>query len=200
MSIDRPAFRHPALDRFAPLAASYCALIERHAELSPAALLGEAHQQLAALYAAALALPTTDVLFVDDGEEDEGSDDPILLGTPADPDRLASEEWSALFHALAAQIESRDAYREVFDPYEPGDAPDAGEVQGSLADDLADIYRELRAGVIKWERGETGDALREWRFGFAHHWGEHATGALRALWAASAWHDLPWPSAGAGAA
>ena len=58
---------------------------------------------------------------------------------------------------------------------------------------LAAMYRDLRAGLLKWERGEAGEALWEWRFGFENHWGKHATGALRALWARAAWHDENWP-------
>jgi hypothetical protein len=41
-------------------------------------------------------------------------------------------------------------------------------------------------------RGPVGMA-----FNFQIHWAEHATSALRAIFALSAWRDVPWPT-GAG--
>ena len=72
-------------------------------------------------------------------------------------------------------------------------SPDSPEVTGSLADDIADVYRDLRTGLRKWQRGESGGALWEWRFNFEAHWGQHADDALRAIHSLSAWHDHPWP-------
>jgi hypothetical protein len=59
---------------------------------------------------------------------------------------------------------------------------------GDLADDLADIYRDLLPGVAAWElSGDayTDDILFQWvHFGHLHHWGRHAVNAMRALhWA-----------------
>jgi hypothetical protein len=88
----------------------------------------------------------------------------------------------------------RRFYREVFDPWAE---PTVGEVTGDIIDDLGDIYRDLRRGLVHWQDGNLADALWEWRFNFQIHWGEHATSALRALFVLSAWHDVPWP-AGAG--
>lgn len=53
---------------------------------------------------------------------------------------------------------------------------------GSLADDLADIWRDLRAGLDALEGGsQWQDVAWEWRFGLQTHWGRHAVEALRAL-------------------
>jgi hypothetical protein len=35
--------------------------------------------------------------------------------------------------------------------------------------------------------------LWEWRFNFQIHWGEHLTGALRALYSLSSTYELDWP-------
>jgi len=73
-----------------------------------------------------------------------------------------------------------DHYREVFDAYSE-DEP----VLGSLADDLGDIYADLRRGLDVFRGGTEDDARDgawEWRFSFFSHWGEHATSALRALY------------------
>jgi hypothetical protein len=79
----------------------------------------------------------------------------------------------------------------VFDPYDP---PDESEIVGNLADDLVEVYLELRSGLRKWERGDSGGALWEWRFGLESHWGRHVTSALGAINALASAHDLDWPA------
>jgi hypothetical protein len=66
----------------------------------------------------------------------------------------------------------------VFDPLSvPPDEP----VVGSLSDDLCDVYREVVSGLREYEAGRRAQAVWEWGFGLRHHWGKHATGAIRAL-------------------
>jgi len=86
----------------------------------------------------------------------------------------------ALFRSLGSYLGDWDAYAEVFDPYEMDDTP----VVGSLSDDLADVYRDLRRGLALFDASNRPgkiDAVWDWRFHFHSHWGEHATGALRPL-------------------
>lgn len=179
-----------ALRSFATVAEEYCRVIEHRHTLRGEQLLSTIHSILPNLYAAALELPTTDILFPDDDAEDD-LPDPI----PADASLLQErhQEWQVLYTSIAAMVGARNHYREVFDPYESAtESP----VTGSLADDFADIYRDLRDGLVNWRAGRTGDALWDWRFGFESHWGAHATGALRALHALSSTYDLPWPMTG----
>jgi hypothetical protein len=194
MPIHHPDYTHPALEAFAPLARAFCQHLDDLSALVPEAFLGSAHVLLPQLYAAALALPPTGVLF-DPGTDEEDDDAP--LAHEPDLDRGSHEEWTARFHVLQGLIGDHDFYREIFDPYAPHSDT---EVMGSLADDLLDIYRDLRSGLRKWDRGETGEALWEWRFNFEIHWGEHVTGALRALHVRASTHNLPWPASGTGAA
>jgi hypothetical protein len=72
-------------------------------------------------------------------------------------------------------------YREVFDNL---DLESDEAVMGDLHDDVADIYRELKEGLFIYEHDSPSKAERFWRQLFRYHWGEHATGALRALY----WH------------
>ena len=193
-SIDRPHYQHSALSEFAPRAKAFCELVERYADFSMQNFLQETHRALAGLYVSALSLPDFEVLF--DISNDEANDDegkPINR-TP-DPDRRTHEEWRVMFRELGVFLGPHNSYREVFDPYEP---PEEKEVVGSLADDISDIYGDLRLGLRHWERGETGEALWEWRFNFESHWSEHLTGALRALNALASNHELEWPSAAPG--
>jgi hypothetical protein len=181
---------HPALVSFADLARAFCTAVERGQSGAVDAFAAELHGLIAKLYAHALELPSTDVLYSqNDAEEEDVENDGSASGP--DPDRLDANAWRDLYSELSEQFNSANRYREVFDPYE---ASEEEPVTGSLADDVADIYQDVRSGLLKWERGESGPALWEWRFNFEVHWGEHATGALRALHAWASWWDGPWPT------
>lgn len=189
--MDRLHVKHPALTPFAALAEQFCGVVEDHASYSAEHFLCAVHPLLAQLYAAGLGLPATDILFDEEPEDSERDVEGPDLDRDPDPDRMAHEEWRTLFDALTAKLGKPGYYREIHDPYDPPEQP---EVMGSLADDLSDIYGDLRTGLRKWQRGESGGALRAWRFDFESHWGQHAVDALRAIHARAAWHDLPWPS------
>jgi hypothetical protein len=149
-----------AVDRFAEEAATF----------GKWALLGTATGERAVrdalvcitrLYLAALELPPA--------WSDELADQP-------DAERIGDEEWAAVF-AAAGRLPLSD-YGEVFDPCK---VPPEEPVVASLADDIADIYRDVVSGLREYQAGRRAQALWEWGFGFQHHWGEHATGAIRAL-------------------
>lgn len=69
-------------------------------------------------------------------------------------------------------------YWEVFDPFQD---PQPEPVGGHIADDISDIYRDVARGLVLFDAGRRDEALWEWGFNFRIHWGEHATGAIRAL-------------------
>lgn len=80
-----------------------------------------------------------------------------------------------------------DLYGEVFNPLlVPPEEP----VVGSLTDDICDIYRDVVTGLNAYEAGRRAAAIWEWSFGFSNHWGDHATGAIRALHAYLAEYGL----------
>ena len=85
-------------------------------------------------------------------------------------------EWAAVFRRMQA-IRPR-TYSLVFDPHA---APEEDPILHSLADDLADVYRDLQLGNLLWEDGRQAEAAWQWRFHWSSHWGRHATGALYAL-------------------
>lgn len=62
---------------------------------------------------------------------------------------------------------------------ELGDGPVASMV---VADAVADIWRDLRAGLNALTAGARWqDVAWEWRFGLQTHWGKHAAETLAAL-------------------
>lgn len=185
--IDFPHYTAPSLTRFAQLAEEFCTLVEGASSSEAELFLHTLHGLLPRLYSSGLDLPSTEVLFLPDRE---GSEDDAVPNTSPDPDRPTHEAWAQLATMLGRLFGERCHYREIFDAY----APDSDEeVIGSLADDVADIYGEVVAGLRKWRRGDTGEALWAWRFSLEAHWGEHLTGALRAIFSLSAWHELGWP-------
>jgi hypothetical protein len=69
-------------------------------------------------------------------------------------------------------------YGEVFDTTRvPPEEPTVGD----LADDLLDIYTDVKAGLLYFERGHAQQAVFQWKFTWGVHWGRHATSALRAM-------------------
>lgn len=80
-----------------------------------------------------------------------------------------------LFTHLRDLLGERDPYWLEFDRVGDHDV-----MTGSLADDLTDIYCELKHGLRLVER-EPERALRDWISGFEHHWGQHLVDAQRHL-------------------
>ncbi|VTR99385.1 DUF5063 domain-containing protein [Tuwongella immobilis] len=149
-----------AVERFAAEAVAYREWAARGTDTgeyaSRTALL-----RITRLYLAALELPPA--------WSEELADQP-------DAQRVGNEEWRAVF-AAAGRL-PLDSYGAVFDPsVVPLEEP----VVGSLSDDIADIYRDVVSGLWAFEAGRQAAAVWAWGFGFRHHWGEHATGAIRAL-------------------
>ena len=104
-----------------------------------------------------------------------------LADAEATEDLLAEidpDQRFQLYSRLREAFGDLDAYWLEFDV-----ARDWAEKSGSLADDLADIYWELKAGL---DRLETEQAvlptLRCWGAGYRLHWGQHLVDAERHLY------------------
>ena len=118
----------------------------------------EAASWLCRLYAAALVLPQV-------GPENEE-------GLPEIPS-------SELSRAEVGLVSFNGRYYwEVFDP-----DPSLSEKPciGDLGDDLLDIYKDVRQGLLVFDRGDYIDAMWHWSFLHRVHWGRHAAAALLAL-------------------
>ncbi|MFL6374347.1 MAG: DUF5063 domain-containing protein [Pyrinomonadaceae bacterium] len=145
-----------AADRFAAVARRYCEWAEAFPTDADQDLV-VARELLAELHLAVLRLP-------DDCLSSES------------PDGLVNaEEWKqryARFEALPVK-----SYWKVFDALvleEP--------VFNTLADDLSDIWRDVKEGLLLYESGEFEEAVWEWRFNYEIHWGRHLLGAQYAIY------------------
>jgi hypothetical protein len=81
-----------------------------------------------------------------------------------------------LFVELRRLLGQRDGYWMEFDG-----GQDAHSMTGSLADDLTDIYCELKHGLGLLDN-EPERALDDWRSGYKVHWGQHLLDAERHLY------------------
>ena len=145
-----------AVNTFSEIARGFCAWCESSTpEPAPES---QAASWLCKLYAAALVLPTV---------EPENSD-----GLPDLPPLLLERARSNLA-GFNGQY-----YREYFDP-NPwlSDEP----VMGDVGDDLLDTYKDIRAGLLLFDQGQTTEAIWHWAFLHHIHWGRHAVGAVFAL-------------------
>lgn len=85
----------------------------------------------------------------------------------------------ALYSRLSRLLGERDHYRMIYDSVHKG-----ASVSGSLADDITDIYFELKNGleILKENPANPGRAASAWRHGFIVHWGQHLVDAERHLY------------------
>ena len=64
---------------------------------------------------------------------------------------------------------------------------------GDVSDDLTDIWKDLKTGLLMWNEGKHASAVWEWHFQFTCHWGSHAVDALRQIqgWIQQHARELP---------
>ncbi|WP_282032795.1 DUF5063 domain-containing protein [Metabacillus indicus] len=90
---------------------------------------------------------------------------------------LAEEEITALDFALPdINLGVMANYWALFDPY-----TDEELVACSLNDDLQDIYRDVKEGILLFQNDKRPEATWHWKFTFESHWGQHALQAMRVL-------------------
>src|SRR5688572_6981909 len=141
------------VDRFAALAEDY-ERWARDGKDGGAGAAREALTRIAALYQAALELPASSPDT--DEPESDGVDD---------------AEWRAVFDAASRRLPFA-FYGAVLEPFAE---PRERGVEHGIADDVADVYRDVVGGLRAYRAGRRADAVWGWGFGFETHWGEHAT-------------------------
>ena len=95
--------------------------------------------------------------------------------------KLSKEEFEKVLKRIDEKIGDNRFYREVFDPT---DELDKETVCGDLVDDLGDIYKDIKYGLMIFDLGTMAsreDAVWNFKFGFEKHWGRHAIGALKTI-------------------
>jgi hypothetical protein len=159
MQLVESIFDIPAVTKFAEAAQVYCELVENAASADKHNFFERCFRLVSGLISLAIELPEID-------------------GAPEDR-AITHDSYAEIVRRIQVQTGNREYYRMVFAPW----GPDSEELMyGSISDDLADIWRDLRNGLISLESGNLNNAIWFWRFNFLYHWGpHHATQVLRPL-------------------
>ena len=89
---------------------------------------------------------------------------------------VSDDEWTRVFKGFTPiPFQYYQSY------HDPLDLACDERQMGDVHDDLADIWRDLRSGLIVYDAGDVQAAVFQWRYLFQIHWGRHATGAMYAL-------------------
>ena len=146
------------VEHFAEIVRRYCAWadgssVDINADMQTAQIL------LAELHFAVLDLP-----------DDEFEDDVEL-------EDVTAEQWKTVRERFANLQE--EGYWTVFDPTKD---QENDTVFALLADDLADIYRDIKYGLLVFDAGHISEAIWEWKFNFKIHWGRHLLDAQKVVY------------------
>lgn len=149
---------------FVAAANEFCKYQEHAAEIKGDEMLKILQRILPFLYLKASLLPSLDPFF-DDGNEKF----------------VAESDWFRIHDTLKEKFGTANDYLEVFD--EKINETD-GPVVSSLAENMADIYQDLKDFLLLYQTGTRevmNDALWECRMNFENYWGQKLTNSLRAI-------------------
>lgn len=96
-------------------------------------------------------------------------------------EKLSKEEFEKILNSISDKIGENRYYWEVFDPTNDKDTE---AVCGDLVDDIGDIFKDIKYGLMIFDIGTTSsqeDAIWNFKFGFEKHWGRHAISALKTI-------------------
>lgn len=145
------------VERFAEIVRRYCVWAE-----SPSVIdndLQIAQKILAELFLNVLDLP-----------DDEFEDDVEL-------EDVSKEQWDAVRKRFSNF--PVNGYWSVFDPTK---IEEDERVFEELSDDFADIYRDIKYGLLLFDGGHLSEAVWEWKFNFKVHWGRHLLNAQKVIY------------------
>jgi hypothetical protein len=158
--------------RFASVAQEFCSVIDSALNLDTIELLMQVYRILPRLIGEAINLPNMEA------SENESQEEESKKSQARARLRLSEAQWENLYEFLKAKLGELDLYWQVSDPSKDHEA-----IHGSLADDFADIYRDLKEGLSLGEVHQVPPEANiwHWRLGYYSHWGEHAIDALRTI-------------------
>jgi hypothetical protein len=147
-------------DRFGAIAKEFCSIVDSAPDLDRTDLLRKLYPVLPILISEAIGLP--------DVSRDDTDELQKATRRGSDVGGFSEQEWGKLNNFLKEKLEDWDLYHQVFDPTEDSEA-----IFGTLADDMADIYRDLNDGLSFREKHPdlpAEDAIWTWRLLFYSHW------------------------------
>lgn len=150
---------------FTTVAVQYCLLIENQEEISKDNLTDKLTKILPLLYLKATMIPETEL--VDEEEQHEIT--------------VTEGDYNYILDKLANIFKEDDTYLEVFlEDMKYSETP----IAASIAEDLTDIYQDLKNYITIFERGieeNMNDALYICNENYKAYWGQKLVNVLRAL-------------------
>ncbi|MFP4366421.1 MAG: DUF5063 domain-containing protein [Bacteroidales bacterium] len=165
MDIDRETlvYSGPVIE-FVAVANEMCTFLEQADSFARADFVDKSRKILPLLYYKATLLPSTEAIFEDGTER-----------------FVTEEDWQSVHDGVLQKLGRYNDYPEVLDPVIK-DTED--KVGGSIAENLADIYQDIKDFVMLYRMGTVelmNDALWECMQHFDQNWGQKLLNSLRAL-------------------
>jgi hypothetical protein len=149
---------------FVAVANEYCKYAEHASEIKGEEFLKILQRLLPLLYIKASFLPELTPFFENGNEK-----------------FVTEDDWTGIHDVFRTRFGSANDYLEVFDErMNDSEAP----VTASLAENIADIYQDLKDFILLYQTGTTevmNDALWECGMNFENYWGQKLVNALRAI-------------------
>lgn len=149
---------------FVASANEYCKYIDRAGEIAGENLLKILLRLLPFVYIKASLLPDLEPYFEEGNEK-----------------FVKEEDWNCIHDTLKTSFGTSDSFLEVFDErMQESETP----VVASLAENLADIYQDLKDFLILYQTGTNelmNDAIWECKMNFEGYWGQKLVNSLRAI-------------------
>ena len=149
---------------FTAVATEYCKYAEHASEIKGEEMLNIMQKLLPLLYMKASMLPLLEPVFEDGNEK-----------------FVAESDWNLVHDNLKAAFGSANDYIEL--PEDPS-VTDEGTVMSGIAENMADIYQDMKNFVLLYQTGTEevmNDAVWECRINFENYWGIRLINALRAI-------------------
>jgi hypothetical protein len=163
MDINDPVYSRHVVE-FVAVANEYCRYAEHVSELKGDELLKILQRLLPLLYLKASFLPDLTPVFEDGNEK-----------------FVTESDWFRIHDAFRERFGTANDYLEVFDERLN---QTEGPVVCSLAEDMADIYQDMKNFLLLYQTGTKevmNDALWECRMNFENFWGQKLVNSLRAI-------------------
>ena len=149
---------------FTAVANEFCKYAEHAGEMKGDEIMSIMQRLLPLLYLKASFLPVLEPVF-DDGNEKF----------------VTESDWYRVHDAIKSKLGSANDYLELQDETISGDE---GPLPASIAEDLADIYQDLKNFILLYQTGTNevmNDAVWECRMNFESYWGIKLVNSLRAV-------------------
>jgi hypothetical protein len=150
--------------KFVKTADEYCSLIEQTENTALKQWIDKIHRILPELYLGAVNLPSLSPSFEELNQRN-----------------VTEEQYATLHKMMLVKLGEFDAFEEIFDENRIEAENAVGE---SIAENLADIYQDIKDFVLLFEDGSYEvmyEAIWEVRQSFEHYWGQKLVNTLRAV-------------------